>query len=256
LLQATVETREDMWLVLCDDNDAAARWAWSGLTERGLGSVELVTSQALACASRWVHYVGDEGASGEVTLDDGRTISSLHVQGVLNRLGFLWNDRTASAVAAERDYATQEFYAFCVSWLTCLPGPVVNRPSYGGPGGQWRHDSEWTLLAARAGLPTTPYQDRSERSCPPTSDVSAVAQTVVVLGEQVFGGTPGWHLADACSRLRGLAATDVLGVSFDLDASGAWKFHSATPLPDLRLGGAGLLDALARRLTNCEEDPR
>jgi len=89
-----------MWLVLCDDHDLAAQWAFLGLAERGLAPLELVTSGALAHARRWVHRVTTGGAHVEVTLHDGRTFDSRRVRGALNRLVGVYNAGTFAAAFA------------------------------------------------------------------------------------------------------------------------------------------------------------
>ncbi|GAC1364177.1 MAG: hypothetical protein NVSMB32_06460 [Actinomycetota bacterium] len=242
-----------MWLVLCNDDDWAAQWAGAGLAQRGLAPLELVTASSLARARRWAHYVTDNGCAVEITLDDGRSIDSRQVQGVLNRLVSVWNAWTTSAAPGDRDYAGHEFYAFVVSWLNCLPGPVLNRPSFMGPGGRWRHDAEWTLLASRAGLPTAPYLMPGRPA--PAGDKRPVPQRcVVVLGEEVFGTPPGGSLAEGCRRLGKLAQTELLGIEFEEragepGAGAAWRFRTATPRPDLQVAGAPLLDALVRHFS-------
>ncbi|HYR63113.1 MAG TPA: hypothetical protein VET24_10855 [Actinomycetota bacterium] len=235
-----------MWLVLCDDHDLAAQWAFLGLAERGLAPLELVTSGALAHARRWVHRVTTGGAHVEVTLHDGRTFDSRRVRGALNRLVGVYNAGTFAAAAGDREYATQEFYAFLVSSLHCLPGSVLNPPGYLGLSGRCRHESEWAVLAASAGLPTTPYR----MPAPPVPPLAGrpARRSVVVLGDLVFGVPDAAGLRDGCRRLAALAGTELLGVDLEVDDAGGWRFAAATPQPDLRLGGTPFLEALAARL--------
>jgi len=210
----------------------------------------MVTAGALAHAASWTHRVSTSGSRIEVRFADGRRLDSQQIAGTLNRLGSVWNAGTASAVEADRAYAAQEFYAFCVSWLKSLPGVVVNRPAYLGVGGRWRHPSEWAMLAAEAGLQIRPYrlpgQGWSTSSLQPRS--SAGGRTVIVLNDAVFGLASDNPLAQSCGRLARLADADLLGVDLIPDRDGTWRFADATPCPDLRIGGAPLLDSLSAML--------
>lgn len=240
-----------MWLVLCEDHDAAAHWAHRGLVARGLPT-ELVTSTGLGTATRWVHRLGPHGANGgelEVSLADGREIRSGEVNGVLNRLLSAWNPQIGHARAGDREYAIQEIHAFHVSWLQSLPGPMLNRPHMGGLSGRWRYIPEWLGLGARAGLPTRPSPLDPDQTPPWLASREENVRTVITVGGQVLGA-PSAGLVDGCRKLARLSATPLLGTSFREDATpNRWHLVGATPHPDLRLGGEPLLDALAAALS-------
>jgi hypothetical protein len=147
----------------------------------------------------------------------------------------------ALAREADRDYARQELFAFFVSWLTSLPGRVVNRPTPQGLCGSWRHRSEWLALAAAAGLETVPFRMNGDV---PDGGFFAAARTVVVVeGEALGAGLPSAVRA-GCVRLAELAGATVLGVELAADG----RVTGATPLPDLRLGGERALGLLAAAL--------
>jgi hypothetical protein len=230
-----------MWLVLCDRTDHAALWAHRGLAARGLEPLELVTADALAYALRWEHRVGSSGASVRIELGDGRRIDGGGVRGVLNRLVAVPDGHLALAREADREYARQELFAFFVSWLACLPGRVVNRPTPQGLCGSWRHRSEWLALAAAAGLETVPF--RMNGDAPGGGFIAASRTVLVVDGEALGVGLPA-PVRAGCVRLAALAGEAVLGVELAADG----LVTGATPLPDLRLGGGRALDLLAEAL--------
>jgi len=71
----------------------------------------------------------------------------------------------------------------------------------------------------------------------------------VVLGDRVFGPSFPPEIRAACLRLAQLSKTTLLGIEFTASASGnVWTFAGATPMPDLRMGGEPLLNALAEEL--------
>ena len=77
--------------------------------------------------------------------------------------------------------------------------------------------------------------------------------TVFVVADQVVGATLPRHIRHGCRRLAELSHTALLGVEFATSSAGPWTFAGATPMPDLRLGGEALLDALASALRGKQE---
>jgi hypothetical protein len=240
-----------LWLVLCEPEDAGAVWAWDGLRAMGLPAA-LVTSAELAGA-RWVHRLGSTGTAVEATLADGRTIRSPSVRGVLNRLLHpAWPD-LAHAQPQDREYAAQELMAFYMSWLRCLPGPAFNPATPQGLSGSWRHESQWAVLAAQAGLRTSTYAmgpGEAAQHSPfpdllPKTDPAGV--TLIVLGEGVVGDLRQSDIVDGCRALARLSQTPLLGVHLVEDVGG-WTFVGATPHPELRAGGHVFLNVLSEAL--------
>lgn len=247
----------ELWVVLCEKDDRSALWAYLGLKTRGLQPIELVSSDVLAYSRRWEHRLSGHSASIEITLFDGRKIQSDRIWGVLNRLSEVKSDHLSRSSPADREYAIQELGSFFLSWLNCLPQPILNPATPLGLPGHFRHASEWAILASKAGLPTPPYLKTSNEPdnefgdhqgrLVPTSEVSTI---VIVIGDQVAASNnlimaPS-YLEAACIRLSKLANTPLLGIEFATDANGEWLFAGATPLPDLRLGGEDLLNKLAK----------
>lgn len=237
-----------MWIILCQSNDSSALWVYEGLQRRGLVPLELVTAEMLGPGLRWNHRVGPKGTSIEISFADGRILSSDSIRGVLNRLIKISSWYPLHRVkAGDRNYAGTELTAFFLSWLSCLPPPILNRPTPQGLAGRERHISEWFLLATTAGLTTVPYRQSSrapfEVSKERLASEASPFKTVLVLDRYVFGAAPPSVLR-ACRRLAMLAGTTILGIEFAVGVNGQWTFASATPLPDLRLGGQSVLDAL------------
>ena len=241
-----------MILVLCEADDYAGRWAAAGLLQRGL-PVELVLADQLARAPRWQHLVGSSGATSSVVLNDGRLIESAAVSGTLNRLITTPAWQFASASESDREYAAQELFSLWLSWLWSLPGAMLNRPTPQGLSGCWRHDSEWAVLAARSGLRTPPYRMTSSepngRQLLPEEELDEDrVSTAFVVGDQVVAGPQQAAVNTGCQRLGEASRTALLGVDLMVDQRADWTFLQATPLPDLRLGGDVLLDAVANHL--------
>lgn len=238
-----------MCIVLCASNDMPALWAYEGLKKMGVRSLELVTTETLAYSRHWEHRLGAEGLSVRIGLADGRWICSEAVRGVMNRLLSVPLELINMAVPADREYASQETMAFYMSWLHALPGPVLNRPTPQGFSGRWRHASEWSLLAAESGLPTRTYRqtgfDPLELGYTTLAPPSQPVKTVITLAGKTFGAKAPEEISAGCLRLSEHCGTELLGIDFYNGTGPSWTFASATPMPDLRLGGGPLLETLA-----------
>jgi hypothetical protein len=228
-----------MRLVLCDAEDAAALWAARALGERGV-ALEVVTSAELMRA-RFEHRLLRGRPSTLIELGDGRRIDARAVRGTLCRLTAPRAELLPPVPPADRDYAIQELWALWLSWLHGLPEPVLGAATPAGLGGPWLSAAQWRVRAAQAGLATFPLVGGDAPA--PTAEPPGAPLLFVVHGAVV--GPPAPSEAIAGSRaLAEAAGCSLLGVWF----GGGWRFAGATPMPDLRRGGAALVAVLARAL--------
>lgn len=233
-----------MRLLLCDAADGCARWLATGLAARGT-SLEVVTSDALVRAPRWLHRVGAAGVELDVDLADGRRIRSAALTSVVNRLVHV-PVHLLAATPDDLRYATAELYAFWLSWLEGLPCPVVNRAAPTGLSGAWLSDAEWLLRAGRSGLPTTPL--RLDSGPPEPPDLGDRAPSLLVASGAVFGPPDAAGLVEGARTLARSAGFDLLELRLARDEAGALRVAGACALPDLRVGGEPVLDHLSEVL--------
>jgi len=229
-----------MWLVLCHCSDLAAIWAFEGLKALGMGPLELVSAESLAFSLKWEHRIRANSASFRIVLADGREIAGEKVLGAVNRLQFVPLPHWHSASPQDQSYVGQEMMAFYTSWLFSLPGQVLNPATPAGLSGALRRPLEWMRLASQAGLPTAGHQaDRSSLPASPTK------RSVIVVDGVTPPDTP---YPEACAKLAEISKTPLLGITFTMVADGTWRFHEANTMPDLRLGGPSLLNAMKASL--------
>lgn len=233
------------WLVIASEQDKAARWAAERLLAKGHSPLAVVTDFDLAGAT-WQHRAGDDSFHTVLNLADGRVIDSVDVQGTLNRLSHVPASLVAGLNQDDRAYALQELTALVLSWLAAMPGPILNPADPRGLCGAWRPPAEWALLAANAGLHSLPVSagnishnhQGSWKAWPPYGPVT---EDVLIAGETVFANRDlSSDMVAACLRLSQVAATPLLGLALEGDC-----LAGATPLPDLRAGGDGLITAIA-----------
>jgi hypothetical protein len=73
--------------------------------------------------------------------------------------------------------------------------------------------------------------------------------TAIVVGDRVVGPALPREVQLGCLRLARLSQTPLLGIELTNGGStNDWSFAGATPMPDLRMGGEPLLDALFAEL--------
>jgi hypothetical protein len=234
-----------MYCVFCHADDLAALWAYRGLKRRGLEPLDIFTPEALVYNRRLEHRLQAGGTITHLELADGRVLDASQVQGVLNRINYLPVEHFLQAEPEDRAYAGQEQQAIFLSWIYALPGVVINRPGPRGLSGEARSTAEWAWLAAQVGLPVPPYHLDADQPLeyPPKQ---ATSQLVWFDG-QIHTASVLWcdaDLSNSIKRLAELSGLRLLGLDFAINPSGEPLFVSATALPDLRLGGAALLDAL------------
>jgi len=223
-----------MWLVLCCPRDVAGLWAADGLARRGLTPLVTVSPEAIVCSRQFVHEIAGGRARTTFTMPDGQVIDSDAVRGTLNRVTYLPVAHLAAAVDDDRRYGEHELRAVVLSALHGFGPRIVNRPSPQGLAGRQRSAAEWFLLAGRAGLGAGTSAVPDGRS-----------RTVLVLDDRLYGEAVPADVGARAISLARLAETRLLGIEMIESRNGAWWFVAASTVPDVRLGGEPLLDALA-----------
>ena len=241
-----------MWLIACHPGDDAALWVARGLTRRGLDPVEVLSAESLAYSTAIEHRLGAGAPSVRIGVADGRTVASDRVRGIVNRIVHPPMGHLAVSREEDREYAMQEVSALFLSWLTAMPGPVLNRPAPFAMAGPSLDSLQWHALAARAGLPVPALRVPDGRNGHGAAWAIPDCNVVVACGA-VFGATPPGPARDSCLRLAELSGAEILGIELRRNGGEEWRFAGAHPMPDLRVGGEALVDHLATELTTRAE---
>jgi hypothetical protein len=237
-----------MWLVLCEDDDSSARWAYSRLASGDVVRTELLLASTLTPSLRWIHRVGPGHARTEMMLSDGTVISTESVQGVFNRLTRVPYWCGQSRIADEDwAYGRQEIAAFFLSWMTSFACPVLNRASPRGLSGDVRHSMEWNLLASAAGFEISDCLGGVGGHSMGNNHGACSSVSLIVVGDNVIG-CPARDWIEPCRKLAKLAGAQILGIDLRPQRSKDWTFHHATTHPDLRAFGDVVLTALKQAL--------
>lgn len=223
-------------------------WVAGELRRRGL-DVRLVTTEELVYSPSLTHTVSRDGTTVAVRLADGSLLGP-DLRGTLNRVVRIPRAHLAGTSDADRDYVLAELQAVLTSLLCALPGVVVGRADPRGLSGAWWRPAEWMVAAGRAGLTGVGYRSGG------TDEISGTRTVLVVAGEVV--APAGVELPDGvvagCQALAARHGSGLLGVELAVQG-GAWAFQGATPWPDLRPGGAAVVDALHTALVARERVP-
>ena len=150
-----------LFLILAHVGDETAIQVYAMLRARyGEEQVKLVSSEELVFAPYWMHLLEDMQVITDIHLSNGVLLNSLDIGVVFNRLHEMTMLHFSTEV--DRDYATREMTALCLSWLASLPCPVVNRPTPTGLGAQTRSHAEWLFLAGKAGFSVQGYHSTTD----------------------------------------------------------------------------------------------
>jgi hypothetical protein len=171
----------------------------------------------------------------------GKVVPDTEIKGILTLRPCIYPEELLSIGATHRRYVAAELNAFLLAWLAAQRCPVLNRPTaccLSGP--NWRAE-QWTLAAARLGIPV------QTRHCIPGQHAVGKpeeAHEITVVGEHCFG------CRDATLRRNSLqlaraAGVELLSVRFS-EREG--RFLSANIWP--RLTHAAVLVALLESLEN------
>ncbi len=232
-----------MKLILCSYGDTSASWTYATLTSLGCADLEMVTSRDLAHATQWSHRVKSDGSTADIQLKDGRQISLASVDGTINRLNWPSRALISQATPEDQDYAWSESFAFYLSWMHSIPGKVFNRATPQGLCGAWRSAAQWAVLAGQAGFHVEPCLG-SEMGWEQPLRERLLTRLVLFEGKPF--GLRDQAIEAACGRLFQRSETSLLGVDLYKSEESEWTFHSATPLPDMGVGGLPLLQEILK----------
>jgi hypothetical protein len=177
----------------------------------------------------------------------GKVVCDAKIEGILTLRPCIYPEELLSIGAGHRGYVAAELNAFLLAWLAAQTCPVLNRPTascLAGP--NWRAE-QWTLAAARLGIPT------QTRHCIPGRHVDSSfeeAYEITAVGEQCFGCQDPTLRTNAL-RLARAAGVDLLSVRFSRDDG---RFLSANVWPPLT--DAAVVVAVHESLANRSENRR
>ena len=134
----------------------------------------------------------------------GKLVADAEIEGILTLRPCIFPEELLSIAAAHRSYVAAELNAFLLAWLAAQTCPVLNRPTascLAGP--NWRAE-QWTLVAARLGIPANPgiasrtgnrtraskTSKKHTRSQPSASSVSAARTQLCEQTRCVWRGQP------------------------------------------------------------------
>lgn len=205
----------------CHANELVERWT---ADDAALLSCEDLFSPG------WRYYPSDLANSRAVV--GGRVVPVVAFRGVLSLRPAVVIEELSAISAADREYVATEMNAFLIAFLSSLPCRVLNRPTptcLSGP--NWRAE-QWTLAAARAGIPIAP----THRHVPPSPETrrdSSCEDSVeaIVVGGRCLGLVD-QSLACHAHELARAVGVELLGVWFSHSRGGA-RFIGANLWPDV-----------------------
>lgn len=210
---------------------------------RRVARAEFVTPEEAFMASRWSH---DPFGESRVELASGLVLEDATVLSVFNRVRHVSPLQFAASAAADQVYASEEFFALIVSWLTGFGARCVNRPHPGSVAGYAARSVAEDRLRLGADLHASSrarhlglgrrivgFPDEASGVSPggPGRVMDdAGARRVLVAGEAMSEGLP----APLRQPLRAEMARRRLTVAEArlVDAGAGWRLAALDPLPE------------------------
>lgn len=191
------------------------------------------------CIKGWVFRVPLSAPMTAVI--EGRTIPTERISGILTLRPCIFPEELQNIHSGHRKYVAAELNAFLLAWLSAQSCPVLNRPTaccLAGP--NWRPE-QWTLAAARLGIPA-----HTRRQVPNKNAVPVTEETLelTAVGDRCFGCRDS-VLRDWTLKLAQAAGVELLSVLFSADGS---RFLSASIWPSFT--DPAVLEAVRQRLVN------
>jgi hypothetical protein len=189
--------------------------ALAAALSRKLGSrahVLPIESSQLAAAG-WKHHLSQNGTRTLVEIPGGPILDSSVIAGGVNRLQYVSGPRLRTL--ADTEYGNSETLALIQSWLRSLSGRWINPVSHRGLSGPRRSWLEWSDLAARSGIETTPFNGATSRWCEPASPAadSRNEKHVVIVADYVAGSEG--DMDAACRKMAAASGYVLLALRFN-----------------------------------------
>lgn len=230
-------------LVLAEADDLTALRLCRAL--RRVAQAEYVTPEELFMAPHWSH---DPLRQSRVELARGLVLDDAAVLSIFNRVRHVSPLQFAASSRADQIYASEEFFALVISWLTGFGGRCVNRPHPGSVAGfasrslvedrlRLGTDLHASSRARHLGLgqQVTGFPEDADGVRPggPGQCVTEnETQSVLIAGETISDDLP----EPLRQRLRGEMAYRQLTVAEAslTDAGAGWQLGGLNPLPEVQ----------------------
>lgn len=241
------------WLIVCEPDDLSAFWAYRQWVEMGMDTsqLEIVTTIDIAGCKSLSYELKTKGTKFRLELKDGRVLKSGQIRGVLNRALIAPLFREQFFETEDRIYGRQEMHSLFVSLLYSLGDNVINPPSPQGLCGIFRQPLEWNWYAAEAGLPCCEMSIKTSAKKGPivkdnmNDNGNALSRQYIFLKDRPKSNDFPSYIRKGCEKLCEKSDLRMLGIDFRKTELSDWTFFSATPRPDLQVGGEHFLKELA-----------
>jgi hypothetical protein len=234
-------------LIIANPEDQSAFWLYQQLKEAGL-DIEFITPMDLIGARKWTVWLSDNEKKFSIELSDGRQFSTDTVFGAINRVNHLPSEVFSSFGEDDQVYGESEFHALFLSFLTEIPGPVLNRPSPRWLAGYMAYDVEWKKMANRVGLPL--YKNLwQSRDYTPEDYSRSNQNAVIIVNDQVISKDLDLKTQTACKLLAENTNSQLLEIFFE-EVNNTNYFCSATPFVNLQRGGQVLVNTVKSMFIN------
>lgn len=182
-----------MVLLVCHPYDEATMCLYDYCKKKGLKDIMHINADVLTSSFYWRYAVNSfDNDDLEIKLYNGKTVDVKNVSIFFNRIQYVHMGMWDRAEKGEKDYATQEFYSFFLSWLHSFGRKIVNKPTPGDLSGVHRHKAIWRYMAQEFGIPVLDIEIDSHKEFNPLVNNGVTGKTTVyAIGKKLIHYIPG-----------------------------------------------------------------
>lgn len=238
-----------MLLIICHYDDVACHWLYAQLKAINY-PVVIVSAEMLPFLRKWEQHIAGDNHSVIMELYDKTFFDNNNIDLVINRVQYIPVEHWRSAGIAEKEYAAQEMSAFYTSWLYGLGARIYNPPKGLGLSGIYYSQTEWMVLALKAGFDIN-AQILSSSFTAGKSDINHDANlplySALIFDEAIFTqyNYPDILRAPAL-QLRQLAELPLFEYRFQVSEKGKVIFISANSFPDFSAYGKAFANSFCQ----------
>ncbi len=223
-----------MFVIFCNKEDMEAAWLYEQLTTDPKADIEILFIEDLYYCKDWKLKINDQLSFAQVTLANGRIISTKNVTLFLNRVNIISHPFWKMKDLADQLYFEQEWNAFLLGWLKAFEAVLINPVNPYCLSGYSGNSIATSLLAYKAGfkIKEQEYSLNDENiDHLYFQNIDAGTASILVYNKKSYCSISLSSLAEQCLNLASLCHCNLMEIFIEKERNGEFIFLTANSLP-------------------------